>query len=156
MKVKNRRLNEKPSLSYAEEAALKKEKDALMDVADEVEITQGLKHELHDEKSVRDRLKNIDQQLERSAERATGAARARLEQREKHLREFLQKKNPDWKTFSRMRPQDGVQYTELVEQIRRNNEDPKFQRLVSEWKDIRRRLDPENPKAADTRYLMRQ
>lgn len=156
MKTLQRRLNEKPRLSYAEETALKKERQMLEDVQDEVELRQGLKHELHDGKGVKDRIKKIDSELERSAERVSGAERGTLEKREKALRDFLQSKNPDWKTFSRSRPQDGVRYTELVEMIRRNNESPKYQRLVAEWKDIRRRLDPENPKAADTRYLMRQ
>lgn len=156
MKTLQRRLNEKPRLSYAEEAALKKERQMLEDVQDEVEIKQGLKHELHDSKGVKDRIKKIDAELERSAERVSGATRVTLERREKALREFLQAKNPTWKTYSRLRPQDGVAYTELVEQLRRNNESPKYQRLVAEWKDIRRQLDPENPKAADTRYLMRQ
>lgn len=156
MKTLQRRLNEKPRLSYSEEASLKKEKAMLEDVADEVELRQGLKNELHDSKGVKDRLKKIDAELERSAERVSGAERVVLEKREKALRDFLQNKNPDWKTYSRSRPQDGVRYTELVETIRRNNENPKYQRMVAEWKDIRRRLDPENPKAADTRYLMRQ
>lgn len=151
-----RRLNEKPRLSWHEEQKLKEERAMLEDVKDEVEISQGLKHELHDEKGVRDRIRQIDKQLERAAERVTGRERVVLEKREKALRDHLQSKNPDWKTFTRSRPTDGVAYTELVEQIRANNENPKYQRLVAEWKDIRRRLDPDNPKAADTRYLMRQ
>lgn len=151
-----RRLSEKPPLSYHEESALRKERETLKDVEDEVEIKQGLKNELHDPHAIRERIKNIDKQLERSAERATGSRRLELERREKALRDYLQKRNPSWKDYTRLRPKDGVVYTELVDQIRKNNEDPKYQRLVNEWKGIRRHLDPDNPRVSDTRYLMRQ
>lgn len=151
-----RRLTEKPPLSYSEEKALREERETLRDVEDEVEIKQGLKHEATDPRAVRERIKNIDHQLERSAERATGADRVVLEKREKKLREYLQGRNPSWKDFTRMRPKDGVEYTEMVDLIRKNNEDPKYQRLVNEWKGIRRQLDPENARVSDTRYLMRK
>ena len=151
-----RRLSEKPPLSYSEEQALRKEKATLEDVKDEVEIRQGLKNEMQDEEGVTSRLRAIDKQLERSAERATGAERVRLEAREKALRDHIQKRNPTWDQYTRLRPSDGVRYTELVDQIRKNNEDPVYQRMVGEWKGIRRRLDPENPRACDTRYLMRE
>lgn len=154
--MKIRRLGEKPPLSYAEEQLLKKEKRMLEDVQDEVEIRQGLKHELQDEASVQDRLKKINEQLERSAEPVSGAERGTLEKREKFLRENLQKRNPTWDQYTRLRPTDGIRYTELVEQIRKNNEDQAYQVRVAEWKGLRRQLDPDNPRASDTRYLMRE
>ncbi len=156
MKTKARRLIEKPPLSYSEEQALRKERETLRDVEDEVEIKQGLKHEVSDPRAIKERIRNIDKQLENSAEQATGSKRVALERREKALRVYLQKRNPSWKEYTRMRPKDGVQYSEMVDLIRKNNEDPKYQRLVNEWKGIRRQLDIENPRASDTRYLMRQ
>jgi hypothetical protein len=155
MKITKRRLTEKP-LSYSEEQALQREKKMLEDVRDEVEIRQGIKHEVQDEAAVEERIKAIDKTLEKSADRATGAERGELEKREKELRAYLQKDSATWNDHTRLRPSDGIRYSEYVDGLVTQMKDPHRARLVEEWKGIRRRLDPENPRASDTRYLFRQ
>jgi len=153
MKIK--RLGKKP-LDYAEEKALREEKSHIDDVLDGVELRQGVTHEVVDSAALEERKRNIDKALEGSAERATGSERVQLEKREKQLREYLQSRNVSWKVHTRTRPSDGIEYSELVDHQHALNADQKYQRMVKEWKAISRRLEPENTRAGDTRYLHRQ
>jgi hypothetical protein len=88
MKITKRRLTEKP-LSYSEEQALQREKKMLEDVRDEVEIRQGIKHEVQDEAAVEERIKAIDKTLEKSADRATGAERGGIGKARKRTASLL-------------------------------------------------------------------
>lgn len=143
------------ALSYHEENALKEEEKRLQDMKDGVELRQGVKFEPEDLNALDRRLKQIkDLRSRRGVDsEVSGAERDYLEKREKMLREHLQSVNPSFNDHQYLRPKDGPRYSKLVQQELQNMMDPEYQAMVKDWKDCRRRLFPNDPTAADTRYL---
>jgi len=154
-----------PSMSYTEEQRLKQEAEHLEDVMRGAEIrnesgesVQGLNWKPQDLDALEKRLDGIQNTIrERGINSPVqGKEREFYEKKERLLREHFHKINPTYNEYIMSRPTDGPRYTKLVQENVRQMQDKDYQALVREWKDARRRLDPDNPYAADVRELYKQ
>lgn len=144
------------ALSHHEETALAEEEKRLQDIKDGVELRQGVKFEAEDLGALERRLKQIKEMRATrgvSSAKLSEAEKNYLEKRERMLREHLQSMHPTFKDHQYARPSDGPKYSRIVQQELRNMMDPEFQAMIRDWKDCRRRLNPDDPTAADTRNL---
>jgi len=63
---------------------------------------------------------------------------------------------PTWAEYSRTTRRDGMDYINLVNLIKKWELDPVRKEKVSEWKRLRRLLDPSDPQIANTMLLFPQ
>lgn len=146
------------TLSFSEEKVLETKIRQLQDASDgiEVEGMQGVNYQARDKKVVDEKLAKLkEMQAANKVERATGPEREKLEIREKLLRAELDP-GISYDKYISLRRKDGIPYLKLVQQIVKFDADNVRQQKISEWKRIRRRLEPEDRDASNVMHLFYQ
>jgi len=144
-------------LSHGEEKSIDRQLEDLEKQIEETEIVQGLSHQAHDKGAVQRRISELRRIREtRSVRRAVGREREAIEREVQSLTATLQEGMPSWTEYVGLRRRDGMRYIKLKNWILQTEQDQNRQRMILRWKYLRRRLDPDDPHAADMMNLFPQ
>lgn len=147
-------------LTLIEERSLQKRLQELLDERDGVEIEQGITRiARRDKTSLNLEISKLDQLLKkRGVVRAEGNERAEITRQLNEMTEKLHKfptgiGMPNYTTFSTTVRKHGAKYLRLRQWLDYVNQSPVWANMVSQWKALRRRLEPSDPQIANTAYL---
>lgn len=146
-------------LGFMEDKSLRERKGVLEDMRDNVEVTQGVQHEVSNKKAITEELGRIEKTLANHSVAEMDLSkdeRSQIEKEEEALRVDLQKDMPTWTEYSTLTPKHGARYQLLVQKIGKWNVDHTRRSKIMRWKTLRRLLDPHNPKADSTIFLFPQ
>lgn len=145
-------------LNYGEQKNIEGKLQELKDSRNEKEVIQGVNLKIANKNAaalVDRRIKNLEGIL---SSQGVGAALSGKEKEDAEkecrlLEEKLHKDMPTWGQFVGSRPKDGPNHDKIVNWIIESEADPERRQLKQRWKNLRRQLYPNNPKAAHDMYL---
>lgn len=142
------------TLSYGEQKALEFRIQDLKDAQGGKELAQGVNMTSPNAAKNRAELKRLEGILSsQGVGKISDKELAEVEKEEKILREDLQKGMPTWDRFAQSRPKDGPRHDKLVEWISISDADPIRSQKVRRWKNLRRHINPYDPKFSHVNKL---
>lgn len=142
------------TLSYGEQQDLERRIQELKDTVGGKELVQGVNLSVPNKEIIGRRLKQMQTTLaSQGVGQISDKDRADMEKECLMIKDKLQtgfpgKQMPSWDVYVGSRPKDGPRHDRLVSWILWFNSDSTVQQLVRRWKNLRRHLDPQDPKAS--------
>lgn len=148
-------LKARKTLSFKEERDINEKIKYLEDVRDEVEVQQGVKHEVKDSTVVEEKLKQLKRVKEQyGVTRLEGKERDGAEKEVSRITDRIRQKwggtFPTYEEYWMNSRKGGIQYMRLVDKIQKLNSDREYAALVQRWKNLQRCLEPNDPHASNT------
>ncbi len=142
------------TLSFGEQKALEARIQDLKDAQGGKELVQGVTMTSPNAAKNRAEIKRLEGILaSQGVGKVSDKELADLEKEEKILRAELQKGMPTWDRFAQSRPKDGPRHDKMVEWIVTSDADPMRSQMIRRWKNLRRHMNPHDPKFSHVNKL---